>query len=109
MRRVISKLMTVALASGTLLLPGAVTPSASAQVYSCPPGYYLGSDYQCWHQGYAVTAPAAPYVYYPPYPYNYAYVYPRPFFYGPGIDFRFAFGGHRDFDHDHDRGHFHHH
>jgi len=108
MRRRFSKVMTAMLASGGLLLLGALAPSASAQVYSCPPGYYLASDYQCYAQGYAVTAPVTPYVYYPPYAYSYSYGYgyPRPYYYGPGIDFRFGFGGYHHGD-GHGYGHHH--
>jgi hypothetical protein len=106
MRHVLTKVMTVGLASaGLLLLAGLVQP-ASAQTYSCPPGYYLGSDYRCWPQGYAVAPPVAPYPYYPPgayYAQPYSYY---PGYYYPGFSLRFGFGGHRDFDHHH--GHFHH-
>jgi hypothetical protein len=108
-RRILTKLMTVGLASAGLLLLSGLMPPASAQTYACPPGYYLGSDYRCWPQGYAVAPPVAPYPYYPPrayYAQPYAYYYPGYSY--PGFSLRFGFGGgHRDYGHHY--GHYHHH
>ncbi len=105
MKHRLPSLTTMALACGGVLMLLGVTAPASAQVYSCPPGYYLASDYRCYMQGYAVAPPAQPYVYYPPY----AYYYQQPYYY-PRFALRFGFGGHRDFDHDdRDHGDRHHH
>jgi hypothetical protein len=105
MRRGLSRFGTIALAGGSLLALAGFALPASAQTYSCPPGYYLASDYRCYAQGYAVTPPVAPYVYYPPY----AYYYPRPYYY-PNFSLRFGFGGYRGYGHDdhHHGGGYHH-
>jgi hypothetical protein len=102
MRRGLSSLKPLALACGSVLLLASVTVSAAAQIYSCPPGYYLASDYRCYAQGYAVAPPVPPYVYDP----RYAYAYPQPYYdpyYYPGFELRFGFGGRGHFDGDRGR------
>lgn len=101
MTRGLPRLRPALLAGASLFLLLGLASPAAAQIYSCPPGYYLASDYQCYPQGYAVAPPAPPYVYYPPYP----YAYRQPYYY-PGFGLQFNFGGGRGFGHDRD-DHFH--